>query len=311
MKRVPILIALFLLALPSLASTRTWTGTTSNLWSVAANWGGTAPVAGDDLVFPAGAANLATSNDFAAGTSFNSLTFSGAASYSIAGNALTVGAGGVTNNATSPAINVPVTLAATQTWLNSGANMTFSHVNLNGQSLTINSASGGPAINGIISGSGTITKSGNGLWIFNGSNTFSGQLLITAGTLLANAVNAFGTADDTAANGTIISSGAQLQIVAGFTYPAEQITVNGSGLGGSGGAVVVTSSGNVTLNGTVILGTNVGMNVVGSSITFSGPITGSGQLGMSGNGAFVLRHRRWSRSPAGARSFSARARPAR
>ena len=37
----------------------TWTGGGGdNNWTTAANWGGTAPVAGDDLVFPAGAARL-------------------------------------------------------------------------------------------------------------------------------------------------------------------------------------------------------------------------------------------------------------
>ena len=33
-----------------------------------ANWGGTAPVAGDALTFPSGAANLTNTNDFPAGT---------------------------------------------------------------------------------------------------------------------------------------------------------------------------------------------------------------------------------------------------
>lgn len=42
------------------AATRTWTGTTSGSWSVASNWGGTAPVTGDDLVFPAGASIFQT-----------------------------------------------------------------------------------------------------------------------------------------------------------------------------------------------------------------------------------------------------------
>ena len=36
-----------------------------NNWTTAANWGGTAPVAGDDLVFPAGAARLSNTNNYA------------------------------------------------------------------------------------------------------------------------------------------------------------------------------------------------------------------------------------------------------
>src|SRR5437762_2195246 len=86
------------------ASTRTWSGAgPNNFWTNAANWGGTAPVAGDELVFPAGAARLSHSNNFPATTMFNSLTFSGS-NYVIAGNAITNSAG-ITNNAPSGTTN--------------------------------------------------------------------------------------------------------------------------------------------------------------------------------------------------------------
>ncbi|MEP7158805.1 MAG: S8 family serine peptidase, partial [Chloroflexota bacterium] len=73
------------------ASTATWTGGGSdNNWTTAANWGGTAPVAGDDLVFPGGAARLTNTNDFTAGTSFNSITLSGTG-YTLSGNSVALG----------------------------------------------------------------------------------------------------------------------------------------------------------------------------------------------------------------------------
>ena len=51
----------------------TWTGaSTDTNWTDAANWGGTAPVAGDDLVFPS-VTNETANNDFAANTNFNSI----------------------------------------------------------------------------------------------------------------------------------------------------------------------------------------------------------------------------------------------
>ena len=53
--KLPLLVILTtLLCLPPLAhaTTRTWSGAGPvNFWTNAANWGGTAPVAGDDLVF--------------------------------------------------------------------------------------------------------------------------------------------------------------------------------------------------------------------------------------------------------------------
>src|SRR6266436_3420867 len=79
------------------AATRTWTGGgLNNFWTNSANWGGTTPVSGDDLVFPAGAARLSNSNNLGAGNLFNSITFSGS-NYVINGNLLILTAG-ITNN---------------------------------------------------------------------------------------------------------------------------------------------------------------------------------------------------------------------
>ncbi len=45
------ILLLVLVTLPLTAATRTWTGTVSDHWSDPANWDGSVPVAGDDLVF--------------------------------------------------------------------------------------------------------------------------------------------------------------------------------------------------------------------------------------------------------------------
>ena len=97
-----LIIALALVA-PVAAATYTWTGAgVNNQWSTGANWlGGVAPTGGGDLVFPATAAQFSTVNDFAPGTTFTSITFSGSG-YTIAGNSLSVigqvdiGGGGAT-----------------------------------------------------------------------------------------------------------------------------------------------------------------------------------------------------------------------
>ncbi len=68
-------------------------GGADSKWTTAANWqNDVAPQAGDDLVFPAGAQQLASVNDFAAGTTFGSLSVTGSG-YSIRGNALAVSKG--------------------------------------------------------------------------------------------------------------------------------------------------------------------------------------------------------------------------
>ena len=60
--------------------THTWDGgsTVNNLWTTKENWvGNVAPLPGDNLIFPAGAAQLVNSNDYPSGTVFGSITVSG------------------------------------------------------------------------------------------------------------------------------------------------------------------------------------------------------------------------------------------
>src|SRR4029077_11146797 len=86
-----------------LLSTATWDGgsSNSNNWSDRFNWqGDVAPVGGEDLIFPSGAARMTNSNNFPSGTQFHSITFSGFGLYTISGgslNMLNLGAGGITS----------------------------------------------------------------------------------------------------------------------------------------------------------------------------------------------------------------------
>src|SRR5207244_5882213 len=94
------LLAALCLLFPALAeaATRTWTGGGGdNNWGTAGNWGGTAPVAGDDLVFPSGASQLSNNNNIAAATSFNSITISDSG-YTLAGNSITLAEGNLTDS---------------------------------------------------------------------------------------------------------------------------------------------------------------------------------------------------------------------
>jgi hypothetical protein len=72
----------------------TWDGGgADNHWTTAANWvGDLTPQAGDDLVFPNGATQLANVNDFASGTAFHSLAIT-AGNYQISGNSVDLAAG--------------------------------------------------------------------------------------------------------------------------------------------------------------------------------------------------------------------------
>ncbi|MFH0986331.1 MAG: filamentous hemagglutinin N-terminal domain-containing protein, partial [Candidatus Omnitrophota bacterium] len=246
--------------------TATWTGTNSALWNDGGNWsglGGAAPGAGDDLVFPdvsGGSNRYSLTNDYLAGTPFNSLTFT-ASGYTLAGNAIELGAGGITDSAASGSntISLGMTLNATRT-------MTVTN---SGESLTLS---------GVISGSGGLTKAGAGSLILSNANTYSGTTTLNAGTLYNGGnASALGTGAFTITGGTYDANG-QATTITGL------VTVSGGEYQAKAGTQ--TLNGGLTLSGTGIFtgaaGTvDVTDVMVGSGATLTAPAS----LYVSGNWA--------------------------
>jgi CSLREA domain-containing protein len=274
----------------AVAGQRTWTGANGPSWSDAGNWGGAAPLAGDDLVFPAGALNTTNTNDLAAGTVFRSLTLSGAG-YVLNGNGIGVGDGGISHSTGASVINLPLAPGADQVWAVNGGTMAITgNVMLSGSRLTLHSAGGDGTLSGVVSGNGEIVKTGGGSgvgvdWRIAGNNTFTGQVTINGGRLVVYHPNALGAADETPFNGTVVNSGGTLTIINVALGP-ERITVFGAGNSGNG--VIQGSGATGSLSGTVVLGNaGVAMNILGW-LTFKGVVTGPGRFGMGGNGTIVL-----------------------
>ncbi|MGC8641639.1 MAG: beta strand repeat-containing protein, partial [Isosphaeraceae bacterium] len=144
-------------------SVMTWTGggTTTN-WSDASNWGGTAPVAGDDLVFPS-VTNETANNDFTAGTSFNSITISGSG-YSLTGNAIAL-TGGITASFSSGSSTDNIATA-----LGNGS---------------VSVSAGGELIQGgAVSGSAGLALTGGGTLFLTSSSSYTGTTTVTTGSTL-------------------------------------------------------------------------------------------------------------------------------
>lgn len=179
---------LLLLGLNAQAAVKTWDGSSSGNWSTAANWtGNVAPVNGDDLVFPSGAANLLNTNNLTA-LRLNSIIFTGSG-YTLRGNALTV-TNGISGQqaAGANAVECNLTLGAAQTFdcVNAGAGQTFSHITNSGFALTF-SGSGNLTASGLISGAGGVTKNGAGTLTYSGlRNTYTGTTRVNRGTLALN-----------------------------------------------------------------------------------------------------------------------------
>ncbi len=145
-----------------LLSVATWTGQgVNNNWATAANWsGGVAPQAGDDLCF-AGSLRTSTQNNLTAGLSFHSIEFQ-SNNFSLAGNSITLSSG------------ITVDQGVT------GSSISLAGIGLQG-AVNVNAVNTSMTISGSISGSGSLTKTGNGTLILTNADTYSGGTTITAG----------------------------------------------------------------------------------------------------------------------------------
>ena len=116
------------------------------------------------------------------------------------------------------------------------------------------------AWNGALGGSGGLAKIGAGTLLLGGTNTYSGDTLVNAGTLQLGAAGA-------------LSPNAKLTVASGATFAANGFAVTLADLGGSG---------------TVDVGTaGLAVAPAGQS-TFSGTLAGSGGFTLSGPGTLTL-----------------------
>jgi autotransporter-associated beta strand protein len=175
-------------------ATSIWSGANAAIdtkWSDGANWQShLAPNPGDDLVFPSlmgspppGA--FTPTNDFAAGTTFNSITISGS-NYTLGGNALTLG------TASSGTV-ITIGAAATNNQILAGLNINLAGSAATQQTMTVGSG-GNLTILSKLSGSSTLTKDDVGTLTLSADNSgFAGAINIAAGILAITSNKALGT----------------------------------------------------------------------------------------------------------------------
>jgi fibronectin-binding autotransporter adhesin len=123
-----------------------------------------------------------------------------------------------------------------------------------------------------ISGTGTLTQVGSGTTTLTGANSYSGATTITAGALNLQNDTALGTT----AGGTSVNSGAALELQGGISVGAEALTLNGTGVSGTGAIRNVLGSNNYT--GQITLGSAALVTAnTGSTLNLSGGTTGANQ----------------------------------
>ncbi len=190
-----------------------WTGENSATWSDGGNWTGAVPGAindttnGDTAVFDQNAPNSPLTID--AGRNIQNFNFDTASVNSltigsVGGPALLLTAGGTIHTMStvvnSQTVNAPLVLEGDYTFTsdasNGSATLSFgggitpaptggvTTLTLNGSNTGSNTISGALADNA--AGQLAVTKSGTGIWILSGANTYSGGTTISGGTLKFN-----------------------------------------------------------------------------------------------------------------------------
>lgn len=159
-----------------MAKTTRWVGLgDDNDFDTSENWDNGVPAADDTLEF-AGTTRLTPNNNITADTSFAAITFiSGAGSFSISGNRITL-AGDITNNSSNlQTINFDMILSAFR---------------------SINCTSGDITISGIISSTGDygIYFYGDNTLTLTADNTFTHYVFVSSGTLSVNKITDIGVA---------------------------------------------------------------------------------------------------------------------
>ena len=133
--------------------------------------------------------------------------------------------------------------------------------------------------NAVISGAGAVIHNGSNTTTLSGTNTYTGQTNVNAGTLAVTVNDALGTN----AAGTVIASGATLDLQNVTYSTTEAITNNGGTLS--------TSTGTSAYAGTMTLGADSTIDVDGTQLTISTAIGDGGNgyaITKDGNGTLVL-----------------------
>jgi autotransporter-associated beta strand protein len=127
-----------------------------------------------------------------------------------------------------------------------------------------------------------LTKNGSGVLTFSGTNSYTGGLNVNSGTVVGSVANAFGGNTNVI---TLTPDANDTKVLIGYTVGAYQaVTVTGSGAGTAViGAVTNASIGlNTQYYGTITLGRDVSLLAgSGDRLTFSGKITGTGNVTIS------------------------------
>lgn len=276
---------LFSLALSNktYAATCTWNGSVNEDWDNAANWDpgctGTEgiPGNGDDIVLPENPSTYNLNNNIN-NLELNSITIFGDSNslYVIYGNDISIISGITTTYQNAPpTINNNIIFTGDQQFNIQTTNFN-GNINLNGNNLNINATNDNSIFNGIISGEGDITISGDAVVYFNNDNTFTGSLLMTdSGEVGLGHNNGFGTITN-----PVTFVGNNLFLIDGPDLNNIQYNFSMSGYVSAWGITEAVINGNITFE-------TLSIQIISGVLTLNGTLNGD-ILAKDFNGGLTL-----------------------
>src|SRR5581483_11493076 len=192
-------------------------------------------------------------------------------------------------------VNIPISLGANQTFVsaNAGATITFgAPIDIPAlQTLSLDGR-GSVDLEGVVSGTGGLTKYGDGTLILAANNTYQGITNVFQGAVNLRNSNALGSA----AAGTVAASGTAIQLQGGITVP-ENIVIRDTGPGfdlttlgaiRSLGTATNTLSGVVTMTNHAGFGVDPGGRLVSTGQVLAMPGSSDNGLSLFGGGTLEL-----------------------
>jgi len=165
-----------------------------------------------------------------------------------------------------------------------GTNSVAVSSTLNDNLVVTNTASMGLTLQGVVSGTGGITKLGAGNLTLNASNSYTGSTVVSAGTLtLGHASNTLSDSGVVTINGGTLDLGSNSDTVGAVTISSGSLSGSGTLTGSSyslqGGSVAAKlGAGDISVSGGTTTLVSAGRLTSSSSLSISG-----GQLNLGGN----------------------------